>query len=110
MPPSIEIIDPVIPAPASDASSTATRATSSHSFSRLIADCWANTSRSPSYVRPMASAAGGPRLDGDGNKVGIGDLESARDVHEDDGYTLDQEGISIDDVSDVTEQALEGEK
>ena len=56
----------------------------------------------PSSVKvECASAAGGPRLNGDGNRVDIGDLENARDVHEDDGYTLDQEGISIDDVSDV---------
>ena len=38
VPPSIEISEPVMPAPASDASSTATAATSSTSQSRLVAD------------------------------------------------------------------------
>ena len=48
VPPSIEISEPVMPAPASDASSIATAATSSTSFSRLMADSWANMSSSPS--------------------------------------------------------------
>lgn len=46
-----------------------------------------------------ASAAAGPRLNGDGNKTDIGALEDAKDVHEDDGYTLQQEGIDADDVA-----------
>ena len=46
VPPSIEIIEPVMPPPASDASSTATAATSSTSHSRLVADSSANQSSS----------------------------------------------------------------
>ena len=54
------ISDPVIPAPASEASRTATRAQSSTVFIRLIADGCCIHTRNSSNSIPSCSAAIGP--------------------------------------------------
>jgi hypothetical protein len=48
-----------------------------------------------------ASAASGPRLNGEGTKTDVGDLAEADDVAEDDGFTLEQEGLDVAEVSDA---------
>ena len=58
----MEIIEPVMPAPASEARSEATMATSSTSFTRFVADSLVNHVIRSSYAMPIDSAALAPSM------------------------------------------------